>query len=448
MSSSKPTFEITARHDTAIEVRVEVPAQSVGDAVEAVYERYARRAHVPGFRKGHVPRAYLESRYSADEFAAEARADLHEAMITAAVRELKLRPVAPVSLHPGSWETGTSYAFAITVPVLPDITPPAVDGITLEVPAVPPITDATVEDALQQIQWQFATLKEKPADAAVAHGDVVRVRRGSQEAQIRVEEGDTLGERFLGRCVGDTIHTSETGSPDANAEALDILAITEAQLPPIDDDLAHDAGHDSLEALRGHVELRLAQSRDRRIQELRRAALVDELLKRTAIPLPDALTEELVREEIARLRDELADRSPPASLESVLGDEGDSLDALQARVRESVERRVRHDLLIDRLIEAADTNLDDAALEEVARTEAEASGSNALRAIAQLKGEGRWEAYRRATAANRALDGMLQEVNLVELAQDTDRSTVSRPAQEGGRTTATGEDAVADKEAS
>jgi trigger factor len=425
VGSSKATFAIADRRDTEIDVHIDVPDAAVSDAIDEVYDRYARRAHVPGFRKGHVPRAYLESRFGADDVAAEARATLHETLLREALSSLELRPVAPVSLSPGPWNPPHAYSFTVTVPVLPDVTAPPLEGIRIEVPAVPSITEAHVKDALEQIRWRYATLSERPADADVALGDVVWIEHAGQEGQLLIEEDDPLGQRLVGHRVGERV---AAGTEDTE-EPVTLLGISEAHRPALDDDLARDAGHDSLAAMREDIRARLERSRARRMQEVRRAALLDALLKRTEIPLPEALLDELVQEEIERLREELGGRTPPVSLEDALAEDGQTPDALAQRIRERIADRLRRDLLIDRLIEEGGTRPDDAELETIARAEAEAAGENPMRAIARLKGEGRWEGYRRSHAAEVALDRLLEAVEVREIAP----ASVDRPEPTEGK---------------
>ncbi|UCF10336.1 MAG: trigger factor [Candidatus Bipolaricaulota bacterium] len=418
MTSPEPNYEITARRDTEVDVRVTVPREVVRAAVEAVYARYARGARVPGFRRGRIPREYLESRFGTEQFAAEARADLHEELFRKAVRELDLRPVAAPTIAPGSWSAESEYAFDVTLSVLPRIEAPPVDGIEIRVEELPSITEQNVQQALEQVRWEFGKLIDKARDARIAEGDVVRLRCDDNEGQLRVDAADPLGAALMGKAIGDPITLPEEGQAEEESGNVEILAIAEAQLPSLDDELARDAGHPSLDALREHIESALRAARDGRLRELRRAKLLETLVGRSAIPLPETLTEELVAQEIDEIREQLASQSSPQSLEAALASQGESLEALADRLRASVETRIRRDLLLDVLIRDGGHLLDDARLEEEVRAEAEAAGENPLRTVAQIKAEGRWEELRRARAIAETLDELLERVTVIEVVKE------------------------------
>ena len=49
---------------TRTTLEIEVPAEEVNRAMDAVTRAYARRAAIPGFRKGHAPEGMVQKKYS------------------------------------------------------------------------------------------------------------------------------------------------------------------------------------------------------------------------------------------------------------------------------------------------------------------------------------------------------------------------------------------------
>jgi len=95
---NKAEYTIADRAATEAKVRVTVPPEEVKARIESIYRRYAREVSIPGFRRGHVPRHLLDSRFGRDMFLSEARGELEREHLPAALSELALRPVSTPSL--------------------------------------------------------------------------------------------------------------------------------------------------------------------------------------------------------------------------------------------------------------------------------------------------------------------------------------------------------------
>lgn len=414
MIPTEPTFNIEEKSDTQVVLRVEIPAEAMQQALEATYDRYAQGARVPGFRKGRVPREYLESRFGAEEFTAETQDDVHERYARRALKDLDLRPVASPRLTPGAWQPGQPYTFRLAVPTFAEIVVPELHGLEIEVPAIPAVGESDIEDALQSLRWRFATLHEKPATEPVAADDVARLGRGEASSQLRVDPATPLGADLIGRHVGEEIAVPGSDPNDDATPPLRLLAVHSATLPEADDELARIAGYDSLDALREHLDGALRRHREERALDAKRGALVERLLDAAEFPLPELLLDEIVEREIAELRDRLAEERPPASLEDALAERNEDEASLRVSLRGTATRRLRRDLLLGKVLEESGVSLDDAALETRASEVAKAEGENPMKYIARLKAEERWEDYRRAEATADALDRLLEQVTVRE----------------------------------
>ena len=50
------------------ELALEVSPEEFNEAINSVYKRESKKMNVPGFRKGHAPRAFLEKYYGEEVF--------------------------------------------------------------------------------------------------------------------------------------------------------------------------------------------------------------------------------------------------------------------------------------------------------------------------------------------------------------------------------------------
>ena len=117
--SKEQHYEIKQRGQTDATIQVTVLADDVRQAIEGVYRRYAREIQVPGFRRGHVPRAYLDTRFGTEAFLAEAQEDLQQKHLPEAFYALNLRPVSVPELEVVSFGESEDFVFEASFAVLP-----------------------------------------------------------------------------------------------------------------------------------------------------------------------------------------------------------------------------------------------------------------------------------------------------------------------------------------
>ncbi|MDD5647134.1 MAG: trigger factor, partial [Candidatus Bipolaricaulis sp.] len=189
--TSRTQYEIKTREATEATIRIAVPLADVEQEVESVYGRYAREVHVPGFRRGRVPRAYLETRFGRDAFVAEAKEELERRHVPLALEKLELNPVSVPHVDEVAYDETQGFVFTASFAVLPTVELPSYRGLEVTLPALPEVSDDDVARALEEVRGQFATLGEKEGDE-VADGDVVRVREKGQEWDTRADASDPV----------------------------------------------------------------------------------------------------------------------------------------------------------------------------------------------------------------------------------------------------------------
>ncbi len=143
------------------------------------------------------------------------------------------------------------------------------------------------------------------------------------------------------------------------------------------------------------------------------SALVDLLVEKTPLPLPEPFVLELIDEEVERIQKAFERPGSTLTFARYLEERSTTEAELRVEIRGSVERRLRRELVLGRLAEAESVSFTDSELEELARADAAEGGEDGLRFIAQLKAEERWEDYRSARVTERIL-GILREAAVVK----------------------------------
>ncbi|MCX6094700.1 MAG: trigger factor [Candidatus Bipolaricaulota bacterium] len=418
--TSSTQYEIKTREATQATIQIAVPHADVEQQVESVYSRYAREVHVPGFRRGHVPREYFESRFGRDSFVAEAKEDLERKHVPLALKNLDLDPVSVPHVDEVAYDEAQGLVFTASFAVLPIVELPTYRGLEVTIPALPEVADDDVDRALEEVREQFATLAEKEG-TEVADGDVVRVREKGQEWDTRAQSANPVTGKLVGKHIGEAVAIDAEISEGKRIQtSLEVRGLRQVVTPTIDDELAKDAGFEGLDALKNDIRARLNQSRSELRRRALEAQLVDTLVTKAAIPLPEVFVTELLDEELEKIKDSLADSRSSLTFEDYLKRRETTEEDFRKGIRESIELRLRRELILRKLAEAEKIVLDDAELEEAAKRDAEEAGEDPLRFAARLRAEDRWSEYRSSKVNERVLNvlcdhAVVKEVELPEI---------------------------------
>jgi trigger factor len=404
--SDKAQYEITQRNETEATVQVTIAPDAVKKELDSVYQRYAREVRIPGFRSGRVPRHLLESRFGRDFFIAEAKEDLQRQYAPEALSELGLRPVSTPRLEEVSHGEFEPFVFNLTFAILPDVVTPNLDELAVTAPPLRPVSEEDVRQALTDVQSHFSTLAEKEGDT-VGDGDIVRVQEDGQEWDTRAEADNPVTKHLIGAKVGTDVEI-DAELPDGRAlrTTFSVVGLQQIVLPEIDDELAKDAGFADLESLRADIEAKLTEQRSEHHKRLVNTLLLDALLEKMEIPLPDAFLDELVDEELERVKTSLDSQDSTSTFEEYLERRELSEEAFAAKIRDSITHRVRRELVLRQLGRDLGITIDDEELTSLASAEAEERGEEPLRFVAQLKANDRWDDYRTSVANDRVFQAL------------------------------------------
>ena len=392
--SIKADYQITERQEIEATIQVTVPAEGVLQQIEAVYREYAKEVRVPGFRKGHVPKSFLDSRFGREVFLQEALDALQRKHFPVAVAELELRPVSTPSLEIVESGEDSPLVFTASFAVLPIVSIDSTEGLKATVPPLKPVSEEDVNSALEEVQQQFSVLGEREGEE-IADGDLVRVKEGEQEWDTRAMQDNPITQHLVGATVGSTVEI-DAELPDGKPlqTSLEIVGLRQVILPDVDDDLAKDAGYDDLATLKKDIEEKISKRRKDLREQWLHSALLDDLLGKTEIPLPDAFIDDLVSDEISRMKESLERPESNRTFAEYLEQRELSEDELRDEIKTSVEGRVRRELLMRQLADDLEIAIDDDELGRLAEEEAASYDEDPVRFTARLKAEDRWEDYR------------------------------------------------------
>ena len=76
------------------ELELEVSSEEFNEAINTVYKRESKKMNIPGFRKGHAPRAFIEKYYGEEVFYEAAIDHLYRPMVMEAVEKSGLQVIS------------------------------------------------------------------------------------------------------------------------------------------------------------------------------------------------------------------------------------------------------------------------------------------------------------------------------------------------------------------
>jgi len=378
-------------------VRVEVDAQKVEEAFEAVTRDFQRKAKFPGFRQGKVPLEIVARRFE-KEIQDKAKEKLINDSYKQALEEQKLDAVAKADLEEIQFGRGRPLQFAATVETAPEFELPEYKGLPAQV-ETRAVSEADVDRALQVLRGERVTYGA--VDRPLALGDVAVVNYAgqcegkpiteiapaamglSQKKGTWIELGNDsfirgFGEQLLGARAGEKRTVTVDFPADfvtpqlAGKRGIYEVEVVEAKakvLPPLDDQLAKAYGAENLEKLRQGVrrdlENELNHKRSRSIQNQIRQSL----LGRVQFELPESSVAHETKHRVYDLVN--ANQRRGASREQI----EEHKDRIYSAAAQDAKERVKLAFLIQRIAEKEDIKVSQ---DEIGRRLAQIAAANQI----------------------------------------------------------------------
>lgn len=387
----KATIEATS--ETKRVIHVEIPVDVVEHKLEQLYKRVVRTLELPGFRRGHIPRSFLDMRFGQDFLYEDSQAELIEEYLPKALEELEIEPASQPEPRVVEFEPGKPFVFEIDMEVFPEVELADYTEIEIEAPPKQRVAEVEIEPVLEDLRVEHATLVPKGEDEAAAEEDVVVTQLPdgtSYELQARSESWTAP---LVGARIGEEL---DLRSPDRDEPLrVKIEGIKRIELPDLDE-LAQTLGHEDADELREDIRKRLKERSDREYERELRMTALDALVERSRVTVPPSLAEELLSQEKARLQQQ---GEEPAEEEL-------------EQLREAIERRLRRDRALQALKEREELALSDEEFEALLEEEAQQQGMNLVKFKALLEREGQLERLRRDRENQRALDHLVENTKI------------------------------------
>jgi len=397
-------------------LKIEVPAETVAAETSRIAAEFRKQARIPGFRKGKVPMELVRKKF-AEDIDQEVVERLLPRYWRQAEAEKQLEPLLAPAVEEVVHNEGDPLVFTATVEVRPEFPLENLEGF--ELPSPP--TEATGDEIDQMIEdLRRSVAPWVDQDRAAAQGDLIEAMlvevKEDEEGEpqpVSFEIGDPkvweeLSLEVTGKSSGQSgafsrshEHEDETHTHEYKIE---ITAVKERDLPPLDDDLAAKIGKfETLDDLRADISERMATGKQQEARRLREQAVLDQLRERNPTELPERLLENEVRQMLTDYAESLGQRGvDPAKAEV-------DWQGLSEQVKPQAEARVHARLLLDALVQRWEVEVPEEVFEATLAGLARSQGNSAAQLRRALDQDGRLGELRAQLRRERALRRLLGE---------------------------------------
>lgn len=394
-----------------VTLTIEVEAAEVNKAVEQACKRLANRVSIPGFRKGKAPRMIVERHAGKDAVLQEAFDIVAPKALSKAFDEQKIDPVTRPSVDIETLEEGKDLVFKATVTPRPEVKLGDYKGLNVPKNEVN-ITDEDVEKQLKTFQDRQGKLVDAPEGAEVKDGDFTTLDfkgfvdgeafDGGEGKDYPLQIGSNsfipgFEDQLVGAKIGEErdvnvkfpeeYHAKELAGKDATFKCT-IRSIKTKELPAIDDELAKKVSKfETLDELKADIRKNLEENAERTAENDQKSAAIEMATNNITVDIPAVMIDNRVTAMIQEMAMRLEQQG--MKLEQYLQYAGTDIAKLREQYRETAEKNVKTDLMLEEVAKAEDIKVEAKDLDEEVAAMAAAYGATPQQVQKIIKEQGR-----------------------------------------------------------
>jgi trigger factor len=409
-----------------VKLSVEVPEDELQAAEEETIRRLVREARIPGFRPGKVPRRLLVQRLGARAIREEVLRESLPEYYQHAVEDTELDIISSPEIDITAGEESGPLAFDAVVEVRPRVGIAGYEGLVVTIPS-PDVTDEEIDEQVDRLRDQFATLKE--VDRPAIDGDhvtlnVTATRDGEPVEGLSADDlvypigSDGLvpgaDEKLRGTKVGAIVEVDvpdATGGP-AQVRIL-VKQVREKVVPAADDAWAEEASEfDTLEELRNDIRARITPVRRMHVISTLRENAIEALAELVNEDIPESLVVAEFERRLAELNSYLESRR--VSFETYLEVTGKTDEELINELTATAAAAVRADLALRALADVEEIEVSDEELGNEIDAMAARQRKSSAEVLRRLDRSGQLPELRSEIRKSKAVTWLVEHVGVVD----------------------------------
>ncbi|WP_163327958.1 trigger factor [Desulfurobacterium thermolithotrophum] len=433
-------YEVEKRNEVLYAVKISAEPTELEKEVNEICKEIKKTAKIPGFRPGKAPINIIKKYYEETIRDALLRNFVPE-KLSEAIKENNLQVISePVveALDFSLKENKFSTTVLFEVKPAIELKPEDYKGIKAT-KTIREITDEDVEKVIEGLRNQQAQFNE--VDREAREGDLVDIeyetivkgdeKEEPQKGSVSVILGQNqlwpeIEKEVLGKKAGEEGEVSFTAPEDEKVygEAagkeitvkFKISAVKEKILPELNDEFAKKFGFENLEDMKKKIRENLEKSEKEREQEEVEDQIVDELLKKVNIPVPQSMLDLEIRAQaenqltkLAQFGVDIRQMNPQTLVEMV---------------KPTAEKTVKVKLLLEKVAELEGLEVTDEDLDaEIQKLADAAFNGDYVQARQSLEERGLLGMIKQDVLRQKALDRLIELAEVEEVpAEKTNKS--------------------------
>ena len=362
------SFENTATNRGV--VTFTIGQDKIQPALDQAFNKVKKNLNVPGFRKGHIPRAVFNQKFGEEALYDDVLNAILPAAYEAAIAELGLDVVAQPKIDVKSIGKGQDWTLTAEVVTKPEVKLGAYKDLEVSVEVSKEVTDEEVDAKLENERKNLAELIVK--DGASEYGDTVVIDFVGSVDGVEFDGGKgenhslELGsgqfipgfeDQLVGAKSGDEVEVKVTFPEDyqatdlAGKAAVFVTKVNEVkakEVPALDDELAKDLDDevDTLDELKAKYRKELEAAKEIAFDDAVEGAALDLAVENAEIV---ELPAEMVENEVHRAMNEFMGnlQRQGISPEMYFQITGTTQEDLRKQYEADSDKRVKTNLVIE-----------------------------------------------------------------------------------------------------
>ncbi|MDU4482164.1 MAG: trigger factor, partial [Streptococcus vestibularis] len=339
-------------------------------ALDQAFNKVKKNLNVPGFRKGHMPRAVFNQKFGEEALYDDALNAILPSAYEAAIAELDLDVVAQPKIDVKSIEKGQDWTLTAEVVTKPEVKLGAYKDLEVSVEASKEVTDEEVDAKLENERRNLAELVVK--EGAAENGDTVVIDFVGSVDGVEFDGGKgenhslELGsgqfipgfeDQLVGAKAGDEVEVKVTFPEDYQASdlagkaAVFVTKVNEVkakEVPALDDELAKDLDDEveTLDELKAKYRKELEAAKEIAYDDAVEGAALDLAVENAEIV---ELPAEMVEDEVHRAMNEFMGNMQRQGIspEMYFQITGTTQEDLHKQYEADADKRVKTNLVIE-----------------------------------------------------------------------------------------------------
>ena len=412
---------------------IEIESKEVDKKLNAAFKDLGKKAKIPGFRPGKVPRKILEKRFG-DDVVDDVARDLINDSFPQALQEVDTMPLGTPALEKETLKQGEDFKYSAVIEVRPQFEVTEYQGIEVEKEKYF-TSDEDVEARIEQIRQSNGNLnsieqgrpiqKDDHAvlDYEVFEGDSPLDDMKAANSMLKVGNNDIhpqFDEGLIGLNKDDDAEINVAFEDNDSNPALagkilkykvKVIDIKEMILPELNDEFAKNLGGDfkDMEDLRTKMKEMISSQEENRIDREMKGRLIKKITDNIDFETPQILIESEIDYALENFKQSLSQSG--TSLEQT----GIAEETLRENFRPASERRVREMLVLEEIAKKDEITVSEEDLEEGFKNMAASMGQESEIVRQYYEARGLTDTFKDKLVEEKTLNSLVESAKILEV---------------------------------